>query len=62
MCKAAAAEIEEHWKAHCDKDGYGPINLVSRLKGEMKPDLYPAYDNPRPVKPHRSGGGEWVGE
>ena len=44
MCKAAAAEIEEHWASHCDAEGYGPSSLVSRLKGELKPCLYPAYD------------------
>lgn len=44
MCKAAAAEIDEHWQAHCDKDGYGPVNLMSRLEGRLPPDLYPGYD------------------
>jgi len=29
---AAADEIEEHWEAHCDKDGFGPVNLVRRLR------------------------------
>lgn len=29
---AAAMEIQEHWDAHCDADGYGPINLVNRLE------------------------------
>ncbi len=29
---AAAVEITEHWDAHCDKDGYGPANLVRRLE------------------------------
>jgi len=35
---AAAEEIEEHWSAHCDADGYGPTNLVRRLRG--KPQNY----------------------
>ena len=29
---AAADEIEEHWEAHCDADGFGPVNLVRRLR------------------------------
>lgn len=29
---AAAVEIQEHWDAHCDADGYGPANLVRRLE------------------------------
>ena len=29
---AAAVEIAEHWKDHCDKDGYGPVNLLRRLQ------------------------------
>lgn len=29
---AAAVEIQEHWAAHCDDEGYGPINLVRRLE------------------------------
>lgn len=43
MCKAAGAEIEKHWAAHCGPDGYGPINLLNRLKGITQPDLYPTY-------------------
>jgi hypothetical protein len=35
---AAAEEIEEHWSAHADADGYGPVNLVRRLRG--KPQNY----------------------
>jgi len=30
---AAAVEIQEHWDAHCDADGYGPANLMRRLEG-----------------------------
>jgi len=44
MCRAAAEEIEDHWEAHCNEEGYGPINLVSRLNGKLKPALYPAFD------------------
>lgn len=29
---AAAEEIQEHWQAHCDQDGYGPRNLMHRLE------------------------------
>ena len=29
---AAAEEIQAHWQAHCDKDGYGPANLMHRLE------------------------------
>ena len=29
---AAAVEIQEHWAAHCDEDGYGPANLMHRLE------------------------------
>ena len=29
---AAAVEIQEHWDAHCDEDGYGPANLMRRLE------------------------------
>jgi hypothetical protein len=38
---AAADEIEEHWEAHCDEDGFGPVNLVRRLrtgKGDYRTD------------------------
>jgi hypothetical protein len=43
MCAAAAAEIEEQWSAHCDSEGYGPANLMYRLKGQSPPDLYSAH-------------------
>ena len=29
---AAAVEIQEHWAAHCDEEGYGPANLMHRLE------------------------------
>lgn len=29
---AAAEEIQEHWDAHCDAEGYGPANLMRRLE------------------------------
>lgn len=29
---AAAEEIQQHWQAHCDEDGYGPSNLMHRLE------------------------------
>lgn len=35
---AAADEIEEHWSAHADADGYGPVNLIRALRS--KPQNY----------------------
>lgn len=29
---AAAEEIQSHWDAHCDEDGYGPSSLLRRLE------------------------------
>ena len=29
---AAAVEIQAHWEAHCDEEGYGPANLMHRLE------------------------------
>lgn len=29
---AAAEEISAHWEAHCDAEGYGPVNLLRRLE------------------------------
>jgi len=29
---AAAEEIQAHWEAHCDAEGYGPANLMRRLE------------------------------
>ncbi len=29
---AAAEEIQEHWEAHCDEEGYGPAKLMRRLE------------------------------
>jgi hypothetical protein len=29
---AAAEEIQDHWEAHTDKEGYGPSNLMLRLE------------------------------
>jgi hypothetical protein len=29
---AAAEEIQLHWQAHCDEEGYGPSNLMHRLE------------------------------
>jgi hypothetical protein len=29
---AAAVEIQEQWPAHCDSEGYGPVNLMHRLE------------------------------
>lgn len=35
---AAAEEIQEHWAAHCDDEGYGPSNLMHRLKAGLAAD------------------------
>ena len=43
MCKAAAAEIDSQWKAHCNADGFGPMNLQLRLNGDIPPDIYPQF-------------------
>ena len=45
MCKAAAAEINDQWNCHCDDDGYGPVNLMSRLEGKLPPDICPGFDD-----------------
>ena len=29
---AAAEELAAHWPAHCDSEGYGPVNLLRRLE------------------------------
>lgn len=39
---AAAEEIKSHWDAHCDKDGYGPVNLIRRLETALGCN-YPGY-------------------
>lgn len=39
---AAAEEIQEHWQAHCDEEGYGPQNLMMRLEKGI-PANYPGY-------------------
>ena len=38
---AAHHEIVEHWKSHCDDDGYGPQNLVRHLRDGT--GYYPGY-------------------
>lgn len=41
---AAAEEIEQHWDAHCDDEGFGPVNLHRRLKeGTSSGGCYPAF-------------------
>jgi hypothetical protein len=45
MCKAAASEINDHWESHCDDEGYGCSNLMSRLEGRLPPDLYISFDS-----------------
>lgn len=34
LCDAAALEITDHWDAHCDDQGCGPVNLLDRLEQE----------------------------
>ena len=41
LCDAAARELEQHWDAHSDTEGYGPINLLDALKGKRKPHAFP---------------------
>lgn len=43
MCRRAADEITEFWDSHCNADGTGLTNLVSRLRGDIPPDYYLAY-------------------
>lgn len=45
---AAAVEINEHWGAHCDEEGYGPENLVRRLETGY-PEQY-GYDSQTVVR------------
>lgn len=37
LCAAAADEIEQFWLAHCDSDGFGPVNLMRGLRGRTRP-------------------------
>lgn len=39
---SAAEEISEHWDAHCDGSGYGPVSLQHRLEGQYGVN-YPGY-------------------
>ena len=42
---AAAEEISKHWDAHCDEEGYGPVNLLRRLEAGIPADYgYKAGD------------------
>ncbi len=43
MCRAAAEEIAECWYCHFDEYGYGPVHLLPRLNGSLKPALFPEY-------------------
>jgi len=38
----AAEEIQEHWQAHCDAEGYGPSDLMHRLEKGLASD-YEGY-------------------
>lgn len=49
IMKAAAVEIEEYWVAHCDQDGYGPINLLDYLECKRNPTT-PPYPEHEEVK------------
>ena len=53
---AAAEEISKHWDAHCDEEGYGPVNLLRRLEAGIPADYgYKAGDF------YRLGSRKWVG-
>lgn len=39
---AAAVELDAHWEAHCDAEGYGPVNLQRRLERGVAVE-YPAF-------------------
>ena len=53
---AAAEEISKHWDAHCDEEGYGPVNLLRRLEAGIPADYgYKAGDF------YRLRSRKWVG-
>ena len=35
---AAAKEITSQWEAHCDEEGYGPVNLINKLENTIVSD------------------------
>lgn len=37
----AQKEITDYWEVHCDKEGYGPSNLIRHL--EFGTSWYPCY-------------------
>ncbi len=37
---AAAEEISSRWDAHCDEEGYGPVNLLRRLEEGVAVDYW----------------------
>ncbi|MCH8552929.1 MAG: hypothetical protein LAT62_13400 [Natronospirillum sp.] len=37
----AAREIDQQWDAHCDSDGYGPVNLMHRLENGLAAEYAP---------------------
>jgi hypothetical protein len=39
VCENAYHEIGQYWQAHCDKEGYGPVNLMRRLERIFKDEL-----------------------
>lgn len=40
MCRVAGELIKENYDVFCNEEGYGPANLVSRLRGQIPPDFY----------------------
>ncbi len=40
MCRLAGEMMAQKFEAFCGEDGYGPANLVSRLRGQIPPDFY----------------------
>ena len=53
VMKAAAVEIQEHWDAHCDAEGYGPVNLVHRLEHGLTGGGYTCSSNDIPEMVNR---------
>ena len=35
LCRSAAEELTRCWDAHTDDEGFGPCNLIDRLRGEI---------------------------
>ena len=42
---AGAELIKENWSKLCDKEGYGPQNLLLRMDGTLNSSGYPSYSS-----------------